>query len=359
MGDAGFLPEHVLVIYYQSMPVELKEVIRHKFPDAEVTIYDVQPGVPVPSEVYQRATILATFSNLPDLKDSKNLKLIHTFSAGVDHLLQDPILRETNIPITTSSGIHGPPIAEWTVMNWLVSSRKYVKGYEAQKSHSWDRSAYGPGLHDQVGKKVGILGYGSIGRQIARVSQALGMTVHAYTATPRPTPESRHDTGYIVPGTGDPDGSIPASWHHGTDREAIRSFLSTGLDHLVVSLPLTPQTTRLLGAEEFAILSNQSHHHTSKPYVTNISRGKVIDQKALVDALHSGVLGGAALDVTDPEPLPEDDPLWDAPNVQISPHVSALGVEYFPRSLDILALNLERIARGEPLINSYTRGKGY
>lgn len=185
------------------------------------------------------------------------------------------------------------------------------------------------------------------------------MTVHAYTATPRPTPESRHDRGYIVPGTGDPDGSIPASWHHGTDRESIRSFLATGLDHLVVSLPLTPQTTRLLGAEEFAILSNHSHHHASKPYVTNISRGKVIDQKALVDALNSGVLGGAALDVTDPEPLPKDDPLWEASNVQISPHVSGLGVEYFPRSLDILEVNLGRIARGQPLINSYKRGKGY
>ncbi|CAG7982609.1 unnamed protein product [Penicillium nalgiovense] len=244
-------------------------------------------------------------------------------------------------------------------MNWLVSSRKYAKGYEAQKSHLWDRSAYKPGIHDQVGKKVGILGYGSIGRQIARVSHALGMTVYAYTATPRPTPESRHDTGYIVPGTGDPDGSIPASWHYGTDRESIRSFLSTGLDHLVVSLPLTPQTNRLLGAEEFAILSEHSHHHASKPYVTNISRGRVIDQKALVDALNSGLLGGAALDVTDPEPLPKDDPLWEASNVQISPHVSALGVEYFPRSLDILQVNLGRIARGEPLINSYIRGKGY
>ncbi|CAG8099675.1 unnamed protein product [Penicillium nalgiovense] len=359
MGDAPFLPEHLLVIFYKTMPAELTEVIRHKFPDAEVTIYHSHGDTPVPSGVYQRATILATFSDLPDLEDSKNLKLIHTFSAGVDHLLQHPILQTSDIPITTSSGIHGPPIAEWTVMNWLVSSRKYAKGYEAQKSHLWDRSAYKPGIHDQVGKKVGILGYGSIGRQIARVSHALGMTVHAYTATPRPTPESRHDTGYIVPGTGDPDGSIPASWHYGTDRESIRSFLATGLDHLVVSLPLTPQTNRLLGAEEFAILSEHSHHHAGKPYVTNISRGRVIDQKALVDALNSGLLGGAALDVTDPEPLPKDDPLWEASNVQISPHVSALGVEYFPRSLDILQVNLGRIARGEPLINSYIRGKGY
>ncbi|CAI7591225.1 unnamed protein product [Penicillium glandicola] len=358
MGDAALSLEHVLVIFYQNMPAELEELIQTKFPDAEVTIYHSQKDVPVPSELYQSATILATFADLPDLKDSKNLKLIHTFSAGVDHLLQHPIVRETKIPLTTSSGIHGPPIAEWTIMNWLVSSRKYVKGYEAQKSHLWDKAVYNPGLHDQVGKKVGILGYGSIGRQIARVSHALGMTVHAYTATPRLTPESRHDRGYIVPGTGDPDGSIPASWHHGTDRESIRSFLATGLDHLVVSLPLTPETTRVLATEEFAILSKHSQHH-SKPYVTNISRGKVIDQKALVDALNSGVLGGAALDVTDPEPLPKDDPLWDASNVQISPHVSALGFEYFPRSLDILAVNLERIARGQPLINAYVRGKGY
>jgi phosphoglycerate dehydrogenase-like enzyme len=185
------------------------------------------------------------------------------------------------------------------------------------------------------------------------------MTVYAHTASPRPTPESRHDNGYIVPGTGDPDGSIPVSWHHGTDRESIREFLAIGLDHLVISLPLTPQTTHILGAEEIAILSKNCQHYASKPYVTNISRGKVIDQKALVEALHSGVLGGAALDVTDPEPLPEDDPLWDAPNVQISPHVSSIGKEYFPRSLDILKLNMERIEKGQPLINVYKRGQGY
>lgn len=185
------------------------------------------------------------------------------------------------------------------------------------------------------------------------------MTVHAHTASPRPTPESRFDNSYIVPGTGDPDGSIPVSWHHGTDRECIRKFLSIGLDHLVISLPLTPQTTHLLSSEEINILSENCHHHASKPYVTNISRGKVIDQEALVDALHSGALGGAALDVTEPEPLSQDDPLWDAPNVQVSPHVSSHGKEYIPRSLDIVKVNLERISKGQPLINLYKRGKGY
>ncbi|KAJ5124942.1 D-isomer specific 2-hydroxyacid dehydrogenase NAD-binding [Penicillium bovifimosum] len=359
MADSGS-PERVLIAFHQEMPASMEEHIRSKFSNAEVTIHIALPGVPIPAEVYQNATILVTFIHLPELKDAKNIKLIHTLSAGLDHLLYHPILRDTQIPISTSSGIHGPPIAEWTVMNWLVSSRKYTQSYEAQKAHVWEKQvAYMQGMHDQVGKKVGILGYGSIGRQIARVSQALGMTVHAYTASPRETPESRRDTGYIVPGTGDPDGSIPASWHHGLDRESVRSFLALGLDHLVISLPLTPQTTGLLGAEEFAILSENCHHHATKPYLTNISRGKVIDQKALIEALNSGMLGGAALDVTDPEPLPADDALWDTPKVQISPHISSLGMEYFPRSLDILKLNMGRMTKGEPLVNAYYRGKGY
>lgn len=185
------------------------------------------------------------------------------------------------------------------------------------------------------------------------------MTVHAYTASPRTTPESRRDTGYIVPGTGDADGTIPASWHHGADRESIRSFLSLGLDHLVISLPLTPQTTRLLGADEFALLSEKCPHRGVKPYITNISRGRVIDQDALIAALKEGQLSGAALDVTDPEPLPADHPLWDAPNLQLSPHVSSLGNEYFPRAMDILQLNLGRLERGEALVNEFKRRKGY
>lgn len=140
-------------------------------------------------------------------------------------------------------------------MNWLTSAKKYTDTYEAQKQHHWtDINEYMPVVSDQVGKKVGILGYGSSGRQIARVSAALDMTVHAYTASPRATPASRGDTHYVVPGMGDADGLIPVSWHHGRDRESIHSFLSLGLDHLVICIPLIPQTTHLIGADEFALL---------------------------------------------------------------------------------------------------------
>jgi phosphoglycerate dehydrogenase-like enzyme len=185
------------------------------------------------------------------------------------------------------------------------------------------------------------------------------MTVHAYTASPRLTPESRRDTGYIIPGTGDKDGSIPVSWHHGTDKASIRSFLSLGLDHLVVCVPLTAQTHHLLGAEEFTVLSSNIPAGHPKPYLTNIARGKVVDQEALIASLRSGELSGAALDVTDPEPLPADHPLWDVPNVRISPHISSLGKEYFPRSLDIAKENMWRLERGELLVNEYKRTRGY
>lgn len=112
--------------------------------------------------------------------DCASIKLIHTLSAGVDHLLTHPILKDSKIPITTSSGIHGPPIAEWTVMNWLAASKQFVRTYENQKQHIWGGvDEYMHGLHDQVGKKVGILGYGSIGRQSTSltISMKLLLTV--------------------------------------------------------------------------------------------------------------------------------------------------------------------------------------
>ncbi|KAL4893254.1 hypothetical protein BDV59DRAFT_177882 [Aspergillus ambiguus] len=360
MGSAGPTKEHLLIAFFRDLPEELMADIRSKFPNTTISTVTLPMGATIPGEYAQKATLLVTFTNLPNPEDAENMKLVHFISAGLDHSVNHPILRSTNIPVTTSSGIHGPPIAEWTVMNWLVASRKFVSTYESQKKHEWGAPMdYMTGMSDQVGKKVGILGYGSIGRQIARVASALGMTVHAYTASPRPTPSSRQDHGYIVPRTGDQDGTIPVSWHHGTDKASIHAFLSLGLNHLVVAVPLTPQTTHMIGAEELSVLAENVPPHHPRPYLTNIARGKVLDQNALIASLQSGELSGAAVDVTDPEPLPADHPLWDTPNVQISPHVSSLGKEYFPRALDVLKENLARIERGEPMLNEYKRGKGY
>lgn len=195
----------------------------------------------------------------------------------------------------------------------------------------------------------GILGYGAIGRQVARVCTALGMTILAFTSTPRPTPASRRHTSFNLPNLGDPDGTLPASWHHGTSRAAVDAFLALDLDLLVLALPLTPATEKLLGAAQFDILSK------SGTFVVNIARGAIVDQDALVDALEAGKIRGAAVDVTEPEPLPAASRLWGARNCFVTPHVAWQSRSQWGRALGILAGNVERFLKGEGLVNELKR----
>ena len=133
------------------------------------------------------------------------------------------------------------------------------------------------------------------------------MNVHAYTLHERKTAEERKDDSFHEPGLGDPDGVIPSKWYAGSSQ--LNDFLNSGLDLLVITLPLTPATRGMLGAEQFKLLSKR------KAYLSNAGRGGVVDTDALVTALESGQLRGAALDVTDPEPLNADSPLWGMKNV--------------------------------------------
>lgn len=195
----------------------------------------------------------------------------------------------------------------------------------------------------------GILGYGPIGRQCARLGQALGMDVFAYTLNPRPTSFSRVDITYHVPDTGDPDGLIPRRWFSGGSREDINNFLSKDLDLLIVSLPLNDATRGLIGKEQFDIMSKR------KTFVSNIARGAIINTDALVEALNEGKIRGAALDVTEPEPLPKGHPLWKAPNVFITPHIAWMSNKYWENVTDLLLRNLDRIANGEQVLNPEMR----
>ena len=255
-------------------------------------------------------------------------------------------------------------------MTTLVQSHSYNLLHRWQREHQWRKDfaqAHMREGHDLVGQRLGVLGYGSIGRQVARVASAMGMSVFAYTASPRPTPDSKKDQGFIVPGTGDPDGAIPEAWYSGLEKETLHEFLAQDLDYLLVSVPLTEQTRHFLAAPEFDILSKRN------TFISNIARGQIVNQDDLISALHQydkdekeGKTGddlrglrGAALDVTDPEPLPKDNPLWDAPNCIITPHVSGQGIEYMDRALQVLEVNLERRQKGEKLINEVNRKRGY
>ena len=276
-------------------------------------------------------------------------------------------------------------------MTALVSSHDYNSLHDGQKAHRWVKSdqqiARLRSIHDKVGQRLGVLGYGSIGRQVARVAKAMGMDVYAYTASPRKTAESKKDHGFIVPGTGDPDGTIPSKWFSGLDKESLHRFLGQDLDWLIVSVPLTNDTRYFLGKQEFDILAKKN------AFLSNISRGQILVQDDLISALEAYAqdqpgsaaptpavasvegeetavvvegqgekrkgLRGAALDVTDPEPLPEDSRLWDAPNCIVTPHISGLGSAYADRAFQVLEVNLGRRERGESLINVVDRKRGY
>jgi phosphoglycerate dehydrogenase-like enzyme len=179
------------------------------------------------------------------------------------------------------------------------------------------------------------------------------MVVHAYTLHPRPTPESRRDDTYAPPGLGDPDGKFPSKWFSGGSTEELHKFLGSGLDLLVISIPLTPKTKHLISKPEFEVLAER------KTFVTNISRGAVISTGDLIDALNSETIKGAAVDVTDPEPLPEGHPLWKAKNIIITPHISGGSTAYAQRVFAILEYNLDRFSKGKPLTNKVSRKEGY
>jgi phosphoglycerate dehydrogenase-like enzyme len=185
----------------------------------------------------------------------------------------------------------------------------------------------------------------------------MGMDVIAFTASPRENVESKRDQRYIIPGTGDPDGSLPSAWYSGTTKASLHHFLEQDIDILLICLPLTKSTTKCIGPEEFKILGKRN------AFVLNIARGAIIDQAALSAALRldleEGGLKGAAVDVTDREPLPADSEFWDTPNLIITPHISGQALGYYAGVLNILDLNLTKIGEGKQLLNMVNKSKGY
>lgn len=396
-------PDHLLFLLPHTKPESAIERIQKKYPELKITYVQVtsksrseMAADSIPpgkasfcmfvsmawsdqyiAEVWKDVNVLVTLFTLPSkLSDAPLLEFIQLYSAGSNQIANHPIYTDTDIPIATASGVHGPQIAEWVVMTYLVHSHKYRQLYELQKERRWGKvsvdSDYSK-VRDTVGLRLGVLGYGSIGRQVARVGKAMGeiprlyrfhgdtddrsgMDVIAYTATPKDTPEKKKDNGFIVPGTGDPDGSLPSAWYSGLDKPSLHDFLSQDIDLLLVSVPLTNDTKHMLSEQEFSILSQ----HGKKPaFVTNIARGQIIDQDALIKSLKDGTLDGAALDVTDPEPLPEDSELWGLENAIVTPHVSGIGQAYTDRAMQILELQLEHREKGEKLINVIRRERGY
>jgi len=255
--------------------------------------------------------------------------------AGVDGLWPTGLLRpESDVIITTAAGIHAAIISEYVFGSMLMFNRNWPEMVRLQNRHVWPRN---PGWYNLAGRELmdqtlGIIGLGSIGRRTAQLGRAFGMQV---LATRRSASGEEQDP--------DVDRLYPLEQLHELLRQS---------DYVVLAVPLTPETTRLIGEPELQVMRSHA-------YLVNIGRGHVVDEVALIRALKEGWIAGAGLDVTEEEPLPPDSPLYDMPNVILTPHISGVTVHYDRRLTALFADNLRRYRAGQPLKNQYDPGRGY
>jgi phosphoglycerate dehydrogenase-like enzyme len=248
-------------------------------------------------------------------------------------------LPERGVRATNARGCFDVPIAEWNVAMMVNLARDLRQMIRNQEATVWDRSAI---FQNEIrGKTVGLWGYGGIGRETARVARLLGMRVHVMS---RSGVGPRHEV-FTVPGTGDPDGALP----HRVFRAGEEIAFLRELDFLVIALPLTKATEGLIGERELQALPKHA-------FVLNPARGPIIKETALVRALQEKWIAGAALDTHYHYPMPPEHPLWKFPNVIFTPHISgsSLSPQFRPRLWEIFSLNVERYARGQPLLNELT-----
>jgi len=194
------------------------------------------------------------------------------------------------------------------------------------------------------GSTVGLLGYGSIGREVARLLYSYGAKV---LATKRDVMHPEDD-GYVPEGLGDPQGNY---FHRLYPNEALNVMLKE-CDFVVISPPLTAETNHMISTEQFAAMKPGA-------FLVNVSRGQVVDTNALIEAARSGRLGGAVLDVFEEEPLPTESPLWDLPNVVITPHIAGVSKRNMDTLVDLFITNLSRYLKGQELYNLIDPEQGY
>ena len=260
------------------------------------------------------------------LEHGRRLAWVHAFAAGVDQFVELPGIRDGRIVLTRTVGAH-VALPDHIMALVLAFARRLHVDIRRQIDHLWDRAA---GVGEDVdGKVLGILGLGRIAKPLAARAAAFGMRVIATKRTPEPVPHV--------------DLVLPPDRMDDLLREA---------DYVVTLLPLTPQTKGRMGEREFRLMKPSA-------VFINVSRGPIVQEDALIRALREGWIAGAGLDVFDVEPLPGDHPLYEFPQVIITPHVSGITPKFFERIATIFGNNLRRYVKGEPLADVIDVARGY
>jgi phosphoglycerate dehydrogenase-like enzyme len=296
--------------------------------DAEVV---VAPSRKEAAKLLDGADVLLGYCTDETLKNGRDLRYILNYSAGVDKCTSSPLIRERDLLVTNMQRIYGPGIAEHTIGMMYMLTRKLHVFHDRQREQKWDRSAVKrTEMWELQGRTLLVVGLGGIGTEIARRANALGMRVIATRNSSREGPDF---VAYV-----------------GLSDELAE--LAGQADVVVNATPLTPATTGLFDGEFFAKMKPGA-------YFINVGRGKSVVTGDLIEALNSGHLGGAALDVQDPEPLPAGHPLWSARNIVITPHISAGSDAQMERFWLLVRENLRRYTQGERMLNVVDIERGY
>lgn len=337
------LPD-VYVLITLPFPDSSVERLKSISPRLQIHVHPAEKVEDLPQELLPDIEVLYTLRTLPDPEEVPELRWVQFHFAGIDHVADHALLR-SDLTITTLSGAAVPQMAEFALMAMLALGRKLPIIMSDPPDVRWDEDRYRKyqpaELRDST---VGIVGYGSIGREIARLSHCMGANV---LATKRDL-KKLQDPGYTIEGTGDPEAQFPDRLY---PPQALRSMISL-CDFVVVTVPLTGETRGVISTEVFEVMKPTA-------YLVDISRGGVVDHGALVEALKGEKLAGAALDVYPVEPLPESSPLWEMPNVILSPHIAGASGSYYDRATALFAENLYRYLSERPLLNRYSAEHGY
>src|SRR5688572_24919567 len=308
-----------------------------QYPDTEVMLSDFLPNVRGAESTYafgrtggddagDRAAEQEVLDRI------ERLRWVQLPSVGVNQEHSSVTWRHApRVAVTTASGLASTAMAQYVTASILFHAHRLWRLGQYREVRDWSvRGSFQPQI--LIGRTLGLLGYGGVGRRAAHIAHALGMRVMAVRRQPgRPAAEQFRVPEIEALDTGPEPAEI---W--GIDQ---LDRLLAESDFFVTAVPLTDQTRGIIGARELALLP-------SGAVVINVGRGPLIDERALITALKSGRLGGASLDVFDPEPLPADSPLWEMPNVMVTPHVSGTHDRVSRYTSDLFLANLERYIRG-------------
>jgi phosphoglycerate dehydrogenase-like enzyme len=279
-------------------------------------------------EMLGRAEVLFDFpsGHYKDLAAvAPRLRWLQSTSAGIGQMVKRVGLDQTDITFTTASGVHARPLADFCLMAMLMFAKNYVWMERDKKAKRWERYCG----EELTGKTLAIVGVGRVGQEVARHGKRMDMRVTGMRRSDTPVP----DVDKLF------------------DRADLRTMLSEA-DFLVLAAPHTPETEGIIGEGELAVLKPSA-------VLINIGRGALVDEDALIRALQEKRVAGAALDVLRDEPPPQDSPLWDMPNVIISPHSASTVTQENARITEIFCDNLRRYLDGQPLRNVLDKTKLY